>query len=63
MHRVHHGHTDKPKDPHSPHNDPDPFLMIWTIRNNYFNLYIGRTDIAEKSKLQKHYYLFCDLTL
>jgi len=50
MHRLHHANTDKPEDPHSPHNDPNPFLMTWTTRNNYFKLYIGETDAADKYK-------------
>lgn len=50
MHRLHHAHTDKAEDPHLPHNDPNPFMMMWTTRNNYFNLYIGKTDTAEKYK-------------
>lgn len=50
MHRLHHAHTDLPEDPHLPHNEPDPFLMMWVTRNNYFNLYIGKTAVAEKYK-------------
>ncbi len=50
MHRVHHAHTDKEEDPHSPLNEPNPFLMMWLTRNNYFNLYIGKTDVEDKYK-------------
>ncbi|OJV56375.1 MAG: acyl-CoA desaturase [Bacteroidetes bacterium 43-16] len=50
MHRLHHAHTDQPEDPHSPHNEPNPFMMMWLTRNNYFKLYIGKTEAADKYK-------------
>jgi len=50
MHRLHHAHTDQPEDPHSPHNEPNPFLMMLLTRNSYFNLYIGKTEAADKYK-------------
>lgn len=50
MHRLHHAHTDEVEDPHSPHNEPNPFMMMWLTRNNYFNIYIGKTGVADKYK-------------
>jgi len=50
MHRLHHAHTDQVEDPHSPHNEPNPFMMMWLTRNNYFKLYIGETETADKYK-------------
>lgn len=50
MHRLHHVHTDKAEDPHSPHNDPNPFLMMWVTRNNYINIHLGKTIIENKYK-------------
>lgn len=41
MHRLHHAHTDKLEDPHSPHNDPNPFVMMWTTCNDDKNGNIG----------------------
>lgn len=48
MHRLHHAHTDLEKDPHSPHNAPNPFLLMWHTRNSYFRLYTGNGLIEEK---------------
>lgn len=50
MHRLHHVHTDKAEDPHSPHNDPNPFLMMWVTRNNYIHIHLGKTIIENKYK-------------
>jgi stearoyl-CoA desaturase (delta-9 desaturase) len=50
MHRLHHAHTDEVDDPHSPHNEPNPFMMMWLTRNNYFNIYIGKTGVEDKYK-------------
>jgi stearoyl-CoA desaturase (delta-9 desaturase) len=50
MHRLHHAHTDKPGDPHSPENTPGLFAMMLDTRNNYRNIYSGETDVAEKYK-------------
>ena len=35
MHKKHHTHTDKPEDPHSPKNEPNPLRFFWTIYKNY----------------------------
>lgn len=48
MHRLHHAHTDKPEDPHSPANTPNPLLMMWATRNSYINLFLGKTVAEEK---------------
>lgn len=48
MHRLHHAHTDTPEDPHSPHNTPNLLTMMWQTRNNYYSLYIGKTEADEK---------------
>ncbi|WP_129717323.1 fatty acid desaturase [Pedobacter sp. SYP-B3415] len=48
MHRIHHAHTDKALDPHSPHNEPNIFLLLWDTRNYYFNLWIGKMQADEK---------------
>lgn len=50
MHRLHHAHTDKAEDPHSPHNEPNPFMIMWVTRNRYFDLYIGKKDADSKLK-------------
>jgi stearoyl-CoA desaturase (delta-9 desaturase) len=50
MHRLHHAYTDMPEDPHSPHNTPNPFAMMWHTRNSYFKLYTGNTQVEEKYK-------------
>lgn len=48
MHRMHHAYTDRPDDPHSPHNTPNMFMMMWVTRNNYYNLWIGKTQADAK---------------
>ncbi|MBL7718670.1 MAG: fatty acid desaturase [Flavipsychrobacter sp.] len=50
MHRLHHAHTDKPEDPHSPENTPNLFAMMWDTRNNYKDIHTGKTEVAEKYK-------------
>lgn len=50
MHRMHHAHTDTEHDPHSPHNSPNLFTMLWQTRNNYRNILIGKTEVADKYK-------------
>lgn len=42
--------TDKGGDPHSPHNEPNPFMIMWVTRNRYFDLYIGKKDADSKLK-------------
>ncbi|MFN6946785.1 MAG: acyl-CoA desaturase, partial [Cytophagaceae bacterium] len=48
MHRLHHAHTDTELDPHSPRNTGNVFLMMWQTRNNYIDIYKGKTPVDEK---------------
>jgi stearoyl-CoA desaturase (delta-9 desaturase) len=50
MHRLHHAHTDTAEDPHTPHHSRHALDMMWITRNNYFNIYIGKTEVEEKYK-------------
>lgn len=50
MHRLHHAHTDTSEDPHSPENARNVFVMMWQTRNNYFNIYTGKTPVDDKYK-------------
>lgn len=50
MHRLHHAHTDKEHDPHSPENTPNIFRMMWETRNNYRDIHTGKSVVAEKYK-------------
>jgi len=50
MHRLHHAHTDTTEDPHSPDNSSNVFTMMWDTRNNYRNLYTGKTEVPDKYK-------------
>lgn len=50
LHRLHHAHTDTKEDPHSPSNSPNLLTMMWQTRNNYNNIYLGRTAVEEKYK-------------
>lgn len=50
MHRLHHAHTDKEHDPHSPENTPNIFHMMWDTRNNYNDIHTGKTIVQEKYK-------------
>jgi stearoyl-CoA desaturase (Delta-9 desaturase) len=50
MHRLHHMHTDKQGDPHSPSDHPGFFAMLWETRNSYFNIYTGKTRVEDKLK-------------
>jgi stearoyl-CoA desaturase (Delta-9 desaturase) len=50
MHRLHHAHTDTLEDPHSPKNNSNPFALLIQTRNNYFNVYSGKTLIDDKYK-------------
>ncbi|MCY7410008.1 MAG: acyl-CoA desaturase [Chitinophagales bacterium] len=48
MHRLHHAHTDTEEDPHSPSNTANVFTMMWQTRNNYFDIYKGKTLVEDK---------------
>ncbi len=50
MHRLHHAHTDEEQDPHSPHFEPNPFLLLLQTRNNYHSIYKGFMPVDEKYK-------------
>ncbi|HEY8367576.1 MAG TPA: acyl-CoA desaturase [Bacteroidia bacterium] len=52
LHRLHHAHSDTDKDPHSPHNSTNPFMMMWKTKDYYVKVYhrIFKTDVEfEKS--------------
>ncbi|MDO1451584.1 acyl-CoA desaturase [Rhodocytophaga aerolata] len=48
MHRLHHAHTDTKEDPHSPGNSNNVFAMMWQTRNNYFDIFTGKTNVEQK---------------
>lgn len=50
MHRLHHQHTDKEDDPHSPVNHPKFLSMMLNTRNNYFKIFSGKTLVDDKIK-------------
>lgn len=50
MHRLHHAYSDTPEDPHSPSNSPGFFAMLLQTRNNYFNIFTGKTQLEERFK-------------
>lgn len=50
MHRIHHIQADKPEDPHSPHNEPNFFKLMFLTRNNYQKFYKSNIPIAENLK-------------
>ena len=39
MHRMHHAYTDTDKDPHSPKNDRNIFIMMWRVRQVTNDIY------------------------
>jgi stearoyl-CoA desaturase (delta-9 desaturase) len=51
LHRLHHAHTDTIEDPHSPQNTSNVFAMMWETRNNYINVYNGKTIVDDKYKV------------
>ena len=48
MHRMHHAYTDTEKDPHSPKNDRNIFLMMWQTRVITANIYKATGDIEPR---------------
>lgn len=50
LHRLHHAHTDTKLDPHSPHNSDNIFSMMWGTRNNYYDIYSGKTPVDARYK-------------
>lgn len=52
MHRMHHAYTDTDKDPHSPKNDANMFVMMWKTRVMAKKIY--RTDYPIAPKFLKN---------
>lgn len=50
LHRLHHAYTDTKNDPHSPKNSGNLLKMLWDTRNNYYDIYSGKTPVDEKYK-------------
>lgn len=50
MHRLHHIHTDTEDDPHSPHNEPDFFRLMFVTRNSYQKYYTSAVTLHENIK-------------
>jgi len=48
MHRLHHAFTDTEHDPHSPSYDKNFFAMMWRTRNEYQDIFTGKTKIEER---------------
>jgi stearoyl-CoA desaturase (Delta-9 desaturase) len=51
LHRMHHAYSDTPKDPHSPHNTNNLFLMMWETKNIY-NDYLNYAKKPEERFLR-----------
>jgi stearoyl-CoA desaturase (delta-9 desaturase) len=45
-HRVHHGHADRPGDPHSPHGDGSALRSLWHAHAGWLFRHQGRADPA-----------------
>ncbi len=50
MHRLHHAHTDKEGDPHSPRFNANVFMLMWRTRNYYYSLYKNCEGVENKYK-------------
>ena len=48
MHRMHHAYTDTDKDPHSPKNDRNIFVMMWKARMVTANIYKAKHIIEPR---------------
>lgn len=48
MHRMHHAYTDTDKDPHSPKNDRNIFVMMWHARRVSNSIYKAKQFIEER---------------
>jgi len=48
MHRMHHAYTDTDKDPHSPRNDHNIFIMMWRVRKMTDGIYRAKQDIEPR---------------
>ena len=53
MHRLHHSNTDTESDPHSPSNSSNIFALMWQTRNNYLDIFRGKTIVEEKYREKK----------
>ena len=48
MHRMHHAYTDTEKDPHSPANDRNLFLMMWQVRRVVLDICDNKMEIEPR---------------
>jgi stearoyl-CoA desaturase (Delta-9 desaturase) len=48
MHRMHHAYTDTGKDPHSPKNDRNIFMMMWNARQMSSDIYRAKQLIEPR---------------
>lgn len=48
MHRMHHAHTDKPEDPHTPTRSSNPLSLMWDTKVNYGHVYFETIEIEDK---------------
>jgi stearoyl-CoA desaturase (delta-9 desaturase) len=48
MHRMHHAYTDTDKDPHSPKNDRNLFIMMWRVRQMTVSIYNATQTIEPR---------------
>src|SRR6516162_3716362 len=44
LHREHHAFSDTPRDPHSPHQFPNVWTMMWATKTRYDNYAYKRTS-------------------
>jgi stearoyl-CoA desaturase (Delta-9 desaturase) len=56
MHRLHHAHTDKDGDPHSPLFSPNLFMLMWRTRNYYHKIYKDKSCVDDKYKKDLPYW-------
>ena len=56
MHRLHHVHTDTAEDPHSPHNEPNFFKLLYLTRNQYQKIFCSDMLINENLKKNLPYW-------
>jgi stearoyl-CoA desaturase (delta-9 desaturase) len=48
MHRMHHAYTDTDKDPHSPKQASNAFLLMWKTRKIYSDIYLEKAPIESR---------------
>jgi stearoyl-CoA desaturase (Delta-9 desaturase) len=48
MHRMHHAYTDTDKDPHSPKNDRNLFIMMWRVRKRIDSIYRTKETVEPR---------------